>query len=301
MDFSKIPVLALFVITLVCAVASSNYKAYYVKKTMKNESEQYSFNAGASLVCALVLFLLSGCKIEMSLYSLLLGLAFGIVTMLNAIMNAKAIKIGPLGYTTVIVSLSTAITALSGAIFWHETLNTFKVIGIVLMLACFALAVDTDNKDGKKANWTWFLFCIITLLTCAGIGLLQKVHQTSEYKNELMGFLIVAFVTSSIISLGGYFAFKRQENTIAKEKATKKWVLNFILALLICGVGVAGNNAINLYLSGVIDAAIFFPIANGVPLLCSLLVSFVLFKERLKKKQLWGLLVGIVAIVCLFV
>ena len=144
------------------------------------------------------------------------------------------------------------------------------------------------------------MFCIITLLTCAGIGLLQKVHQTSEYKNELMGFLIVAFVTSSIISLGGYFVFKRQENTIAKEKATKKWVLNFILALVICGVGVAGNNAINLYLSGVIDAAIFFPIANGVPLLCSLLVSFVLFKERLKKKQLWGLLVGIVAIVCLF-
>ena len=39
MDFSKIPVVALFVITLVCAVASGNYKAYYVKKTMKDESE----------------------------------------------------------------------------------------------------------------------------------------------------------------------------------------------------------------------------------------------------------------------
>ena len=119
---------------------------------MKNESEQYSFNAGASLVCAIVLFLLSGCKIEISLYSLLMGLAFGVITMLNAIMNAKAIKIGPLGYTTVIVSLSTAITALSGAIFWHETLNIFKIIGIVLMLGCFVLAVDTDNKEGKKAN-----------------------------------------------------------------------------------------------------------------------------------------------------
>ena len=69
---------------------------------------------------------------------------------------------------------------------------------------------------------------------------------------------------------------------------------------MICGIGVAGNNALNLYLSGVTDTAIFFPIVNGVPLLCSLLVSFILFKEKLKKKQLWGLLVGIVAIVCLF-
>ena len=33
---------------------------------------------------------------------------------------------------------------------------------------------------------------------------------------------------------------------------------------------------------------------------CDGVVSFVLFKERLKKKQLWCLLVGIVAIVCLF-
>ena len=301
MDFSKIPVAVLFVITLVCAVASSNYKAYYVKKTMRNESELYSFNAGASLVCAIVLFLLSGCKIEMSLYSLLLGLAFGLVTMFNAIVNAKAIKIGPFGYTTVIVSLSTAITALSGAIFWQETLSISKIIGIILMLGCFALAVDTEKDGDKKANWTWFLFCIITLLTCAGIGLLQKVHQTSEYKNELMGFLIIAFLTSSLVSLGGYFVLKKQENAIAKEETTKKWIFNFIFALVICGVGVAGNNAINLYLSGVIDTAIFFPIANGVPLLCSLLVSFILFKERLKKKQLWGLLVGIVAIVCLFI
>ena len=277
MDFSKVPVVVLFVITLVCAVASSNYKAYYVKKTMKSESEQYSFNAGVSLICAMVLFLLSGCKIEMSVYSFLLGLAFGFVTMLNSIMNAKAIKIGPFGYTSLIVSLSTAITALSGAIFWQEPLTTFKVIGIVFMTFCFALAIDTENNDKKKVNRLWFILCIITLLTSVGIGMLQKLHQTSEYKNELMSFLIVAFVTSFIISLGGYFVLKKQEKTLTKEKETKKWFWSFIFALLICGVGVAGNNIINLYLSGRVDTAIFFPIVNGVPLLSSILISFILF------------------------
>ena len=300
MDFSKIPVVVLFVITLICGVASSNYKAYYIKQTMKNESELYSFNAGASLVCAIALFILGGGKLEISGYSLLLGLAFGLITMFYSIVTAKAIKIGPYGYTTVIVSLSTAITALSGAIFWGETLSVSKIVGILLMLGCFALAVDTDNDDGKRANWMWFLLCLIALFSCAGIGLLQKVHQTSEYRNELMGFLIVAFAMSAIVSLGAYFIVRKKENVISREKINKKWIVNFIVALVICGAGTAGNNAINLYLSGVIDTAIFFPIANGVPLLCGLLVSFVLFKERLKKKQLWGLFVGVVAIVCLF-
>lgn len=301
MDFSRIPVEWLFVITLVCAVVSSNYKAYYIKQTMKHESEQYSFNAGASFVCAVVLFFLAGCKLDISLYSLCLGLAFGFITMFYSIVNAKAIKIGPFGYTTVIVSLSTAITALSGAIFWQETLSSFKVIGIILMLGCFALAVDTDNNGGKKANWNWFFLCVIALFTCAGIGLMQKVHQESDYKNELMGFLIVAFLTSAIVSLIAYFVLRRKENIVSEEKVGARGIINFVLVLVICGVGIAENNAINLYLSGVADTAIFFPIVNGVPLLSSLLVSFILFKERLKKKQLWGIFVGIIAIVCLFI
>ena len=164
-----------------------------------------------------------------------------------------------------------------------------------------ALAIDTENNDKKKVNRLWFILCIITLLTSVGIGMLQKLHQTSEYKNELMSFLIVAFVTSFIISLGGYFVLKKQEKTLTKEKETKKWFWSFIFALLICGVGAAGNNIINLYLSGRVDTAIFFPIVNGVPLLSSILISFILFKERLKKKQFYGMLVGIVAIICLFI
>ena len=86
------------------------------------------------------------------------------------------------------------------------------------MLGCFALAVDTEKDGDKKVNWKWFLLCIITLLTCAGIGLLQKVHQTSEYKNDLMGFLIIAFLTSSLVSLGRYFVLKKQENAKLVQK-----------------------------------------------------------------------------------
>ena len=300
MDFTKIPNVVLFIITLICAVASSNYKAYYVKKTMKFESEQYSFNTGASLICAFVLFALNGFNMSLSWYSFLMGAAFGVLTMVNALVNAKAIKIGPLGYTTVIMSLSTAITALSGAIFWDEVLSVFKVIGIILMLVCFVFAVDLEDSKEKKANINWFILCVFCLLTCAAIGLMQKVHQTSEYKNELMPFLVVAFLVSAAISYAGYLVQKKKESQIEIQESKKQKCFYFGLALLICGVGVAGNNALNLYLSGAMDTAIFFPIANGVPLLSALIVSFVLFKEKLKRKQMIGLIIGLIAIGCLF-
>lgn len=302
MDFSKIPTLILFIITLVCCVASSNFKAYYVKKSLKNESEQYSLNAGICVACAVALFLLSGCKLQASWYSVLLGLAFGLVTMSFAIFQAKAVKIGPFGYTSVIISLSTALTALSGAIFWDETLSVFKIIGITLMIFSFFFAIDTENRNGKKASIKWFRLCLFALVSNVLIGMLQKVHQSSPYKDEVTVFLLVAFLTSAIISFAVYLFIKKREKGLDGEVQSKSKVSVFFFAtLIICGIGTAGNNALNLYLSGVTDTAVFFPIVNGVPLLSSLIVSFLIFKEKLKNKQLFGFVIGVVAILCLFI
>lgn len=300
MDFSKIPVAVLFIVSLICCIAQQTSQAYYIKRKMKRESEQYSLNAGMSIVCALTLFFLGGCSLKASWYSVLLGVIFGVIIMGSSIFRAKAIKIGPFGYTSVIVNLSTAITALSGALFWNESLGVFKIIGIVLMIGSFFFAIDTESDNGKKANIKWFFLCLLALFFCSFIGIMQKIHQTSEYKNEAIGFLIVAFLTSAIISFAGYAFTKKNENEREERHgATKKW-LWFLITLTICGIGAAGNNVLNLYLSGVMDTAIFFPIANGVPLLASLIVSFLIFKEKLKTKQLIGLGIGVLAIVCLF-
>lgn len=290
----------MFIITLACGVLSGNYNAYYVKKTVKNTRELYALEAGCDFICAVALFLLGGCSFRGSLYSVLLGILFGVFTMSNAILNAKAIKIGPYGYTKVIVSLSTAITALSGAIFWKESLSIFKILGILLMLVCFFFAIDTENDTEKKANIKWVLLCLFCLSLCALIGLTQKIHQTSAYKNELMPFLIVAFLTSSVISLFAYAFQSKKAGAKLIESKSAKARFYFFSVLLVCGIGIAGNNALNLYLSGVVDTAIFFPIVNGIPLLASLLVSFIVFKEKLKRRQWMGLVIGIVAIVCLF-
>lgn len=304
MDLSIIPVPILFVITLACAIANGNCKAWYVKKIMRNESEQYSFNSWNSIICVIFLLIFSLGKLTATWYTVMLGAVFGVVTMIFAILQAKAVKIGPFGYTTVIVNLSTALTALSGAIFWRENLSAFKIAGIVLMIGSFVLAIDTGNNGGKKANIKWFILCLFALLSSALIGILQKIHQTSGHSGELTVFLIVAFLTSAIISYGGYILQKKKENAIIKEvneekPSEKKKIL--IIILLLCGIGAAGNNVINLYLSGVTDTAIFFPIVNGVPLLSSLVVSFLVFKERLKIKQIVGLCLGIIALLCLFI
>ena len=72
-----------------------------------------------------------------------------------------------------------------------------------------------------------------------------------------------------------------------------------IALMLLVGGGCAVNNKLNLYLSGVLDSAVFFPIVNGGGLVLTTFASSVLFKEKLNTKQWIGLIVGIVSVLFL--
>ena len=69
--------------------------------------------------------------------------------------------------------------------------------------------------------------------------------------------------------------------------------------MVVSGACVAVNNKLNLYLSGVIDSAIFFPVVNGGGLVLTTLAALVFFRERLTKVQWIGVGIGIVSVVFL--
>ena len=73
-----------------------------------------------------------------------------------------------------------------------------------------------------------------------------------------------------------------------------------VTTLLAAGSGAALGtvHSLNLYLSGVLPAILFFPIANGGLILMTAAVSMVIFREKLNVKQWVGLIMGVV-IICL--
>ena len=300
MDFSLIPVELLFVLTVLANVAFSSFQAVYVKKRLQHNSDYYLLNVGSSLFCMLALMLLSGFQLQCSAYTLLLGVLFGVATMIASVSRSKALKVGPWSYTTVIICASTVFTAISGWLFWQESLSIWKILGIILMFFCCCFAIDRQETEKKKFNLSWLIFCLIAMVCVTLIGIMQKIHQTSKYQGELMPFLVVAFLVSALGSLAMYFIYRCREEKIAPTEKKKMdfWRL-FLFVSAVYGLATAGNNAINLYLSGVVDAAIMFPIVNGIPLVLNVALSFVLFKEKLTKKQWIGFILGFASVVCL--
>ena len=283
----------LLCISMLARLAGDVFRKKYTFYISGDMASIFVFNAVSSLIAATVLLL---CGVSApSAFTLWLGILFGIVTALQALALLWALQIGPMSYTSVIGSFSTLVTAVSGVLFFDESITVLQVIGIAIMLCSFVFATEKD-KDKKKSSFRWLLLCTVNFLSIGCIGIMQKVHQSSPYRAELNSFLVIAFVVAGMLS--GILAALFCKRT-AVQKENKHSLTLLLLCMFVAGVGVALNNRFNLYLSGVIDSAVFFPVVNGGGLILSTLAAVVFFKERLAKKQWIGILLGIVAVLML--
>lgn len=287
------------IISLATALGGSIAKKYYTDKHPMGLSGGFIFNAIGCLTAATILFCWGGVG-SPSVFTLVLGVVFGAVTALQGITNIAALQVGPMSYTSVIISFSTLISALSGVMFFNERLGWAQIVGIALMLISFVLAAKSGGGE-KKANLKWFFLCLVAFAATGGIGVMQKIHQSSEYRDELNAFLIIAFISSAVLCAIFAALLKKRETQSAevKNNASKKLIGPLLGIMIVSGACVAINNKFNLYLSGVMDSAVFFPIVNGGGLVLTTLAAVLLFKERLTKKQWIGVVLGIASVVFL--
>ena len=286
-------------LSLFAALCGNITKKYYTNNNSQGVSSGFVFNAISCLTAAFILLCWGGFG-KPSLFTILLGVAFGAVTALQGITNIAALQAGPMSYTSVIISFSTLLSALSGVAFFGEKLGWAQIVGIALMLVSFVLAARSDAEQ-RKANLKWLLLCLVTFAATGAIGIMQKVHQSSEYREELNAFLIIAFIASSVFCGILALGLKMRETTETVADKQKKGKIFWLLLTIIFvnGVTVAANNKFNLYLSGVMDSAVFFPIVNGGGLVLTTLAAVLLFREKLTKKQWVGVVFGIASVVFL--
>ena len=289
----------LLIISMFCALGASIIKKASAKKFESKNALRFLFNATVSLSCVFVFLLLGGIP-EISGFTLALGILFGFITAFQYFFSLKSYESGPFAYTSVIVSLSTIIPALSGYFIWNENLVAIQMIGILMMLLCFLLSVEF-KKEENKASKAWFAYVFLTFFATGFIGVMQKWHQSSEYKNELNGFLIVAFSVSFMLCFLGFLflQFRQKERSESCKITVGDVSLFFLCLMILCGICAALNNKMNLYLSGVMDSAIFFPVVNGGGIILSTLTSIFLFKEKLSLQKCLGIAVGVIAVVLL--
>ena len=289
----------LLALSIVFTVCKSSLYNTYAKKATPSIFSTFCFNAlsyGAAAVILLIVTFFG--EISLSVSTVICALCYAVIVISLQTVSIVAMKSGSMSMTAICVMYGMIIPALAGPIFWHEPFGVLQGVGMALRLASLWLLNDTkktektDTPEKKTFSKLWIVLAIVAFVLSGMAGVMEKIHQSTDGKDEKAIFVCLACVFMLVFSIVGGLVTRKSERA---DKGAKPPILLGVFTGAIQGT----YSLINLTLAGALDSMIYYPIANGGAMLLTVLVSFVLFKEKLTLKKIIGTVIGIVGIVCL--
>lgn len=274
--------------SLFCKLFSANYRCDDASLT----SGVFSISYG--LFIGLATFLLAGGRFSPSPLTLLFGL-MNAVTLL--IYNTSMIQAGRTGsYSFQMISMlfgGIVVPMIFNILFLGDSLTLIHFLAILLMLVSFVVM----NLDGLslKGNSRRFIFWCVALFLSNGMYSvflnLQKINANGAERNEMIMLTFLGMAVLYAIMLG-----VKNPRALAQGFRFSKKTLVY---LLICCISATLACHMMLYMLTLVDATILFTVSNGGILVLSVLYSCILFKEKLSRNQLIGMLLSAVSMVAL--
>lgn len=260
-----------------------------------NRQSQHSavFNAVKAGTALILFALMAAPGFVFHLPTLAFGLLYGGCMCLSMYAGYKALCLGPMALSSMLVSFSVLIPLVWGVTAGQETLSAVKCLALVLLLCAIVLTNADKIKRGQKKQENhalWLTFVGITLL-CNGVAsVLQKQHQTLYPEAYSREFMFFAMLLCAVI-FGATVLKKLSFAEIRAAKGKRFGVLS--------GLTNGMANFLTLLLAGFENASILFPVISAGTILGALLCGRFVFKEKLKVNHYAALLTGIVAVVLL--
>ena len=292
MDYALL-ILAILIFT----VQTYSFKEFN-RRYMKNLASYFLFNAIYFCIVVLIFLVVNRDVEPISPITFILALVFGVLFILTILLYMKAMEYGPLSYSTLIFSLGLLVPVLYGALFWQERISIPQIFGLLLLLLTLLMGsrpVSRIDDPKSRINLRWVIMVILAL---AGNGVLMTTSKSQQMLmpgREIEEFLILSFGTSAVLSLILFLIrhFRHGESV----SHLRKWP--FLILVVIASVTTAAGNLIALYLSGRMPAIIQYPSVSGGMVLLSTIMAVLLYKERLTRNKMLGLLTGLAALVML--
>ncbi len=283
---------------LACSVAlavTNNLLLHgFGNRGLRGTGDVLLFNALVSSVWLVILTAVStvrsGAFPTISRGAALWGILYGGVTAAFLLCKMQAMASGPVSLTSFIGCASLLLSTAVGVLAFHESVTPLQLTGVVLLIVSLFLAAAPKTDRAKK---TWKLWCALFFVCSGAVGIIFKLHQRSPVKDEIDEMMICAAVTSAVLFALAAIPVQRKEDRAASRAPALPRVPKSALPFaLVCGAVSCGYNRLNIPLSGTLPSIVFYPCFNGSVILLASLFAALLFREKLKKTQYAGLILG---------
>lgn len=276
------------------AVLFSVSQSASVKYYRRNNEDVLFFNAVKSLAAFFVLAALLVWNFRFHAPTAAYGVLYGAFLAISMHTGYKALCLGPMSLTGMIVSFSVILPIAYGIVFAREKPTVFQGVGLVffvlsvvftsLRTGTASVSQETAAKNRKK----WLLYVFLTFMTNGLCSTLQKMHQSAYPHRQLGEFVLYACGFCTLVFGVAYL-----------KKRTAHGSVRGVGFAGLAGLSNAAANFCTLLLAGNEYAAVMYPVISAGTVLAALVCGRMLFGEKLGLGQWAALLCGLAAVVLL--
>ncbi len=222
-----------------------------------------------------------------------IGVAFGAVFVTTILLYMKAMSCGPMSYTSLLFSFALLVPIIVGRLLWEEQIGLLQAAALVILFFSFYLGSGPNASGTRRFSVKWLLLVLGAFVGNGVLMTLLKWHQRLLPGREVGMFLVIAFFTATLVSLGLLVVQAR----VFREKPSFPRTFPYWLVLAGAGATTAFGNAATLLLAGRLPAVVQFPLVNGSVVVLTTLLSVLLFREAMTKRSWAGFALGVVSLV----
>jgi len=224
-----------------------------------------------------------------------IGFATGLFFLLSFSIYQKSVKQNGASISGMFAKLGILIPMIISIIIWNEMPSDIQTLGIIVAIVAIVIANKPSNRRSEAANKrvegvTSKASVLLLLFVVGGIAeFLNKIFQRLVSLDYKPIYLLIVFATAFMLSLILYL--------IREKKPVKK-----THALIIGSIIGIPNLFASFFLLNALDAfpaAIVFPAYSAGSILLISLLSVLIFKEKLFKKDIAAIVLTMFSLILL--
>ena len=265
------------------------------KYNSKHQKGGFIFTALISLFAMLFFFITDKGGLNFPVEMIPYGIASGAFYCIASFLTFVAFGCGSFVLTNLFLSYSLLFSVCYGLFVLNDPATPLTYIGLALMMVSVFLVRGAKKGDGNdekvKISFKWIVCVVLSVIGSGMFGVMQKLQQVKFEKscdNEFMivtlGFSAAVLLIAGIIMNGKDLLYILRHGGLYASAA---------------GVSNGATNLLNLVVNAMIPISIAAPTRSGIKIVVSFLISLFIFKEKLTKRQVAGVIIGAASLILL--
>lgn len=220
--------------------------------------------------------------VNLSYQTLLFLVLSGLSTGASWLCYFRALQLGNINKVAAIDKTSVVLTMILSFILFHEAVNIYKIMGMILMMSGTFLMLEKKETNQKEENH-WLIYAVLSVVFASLTTILGKVGIS-----HIDSHLGTAIRTSVVLVMAWVVVFATHTQSCVKEVPKKELIYIFLSGIA------TGASWLCFYRALQIGPASLVTPIDKLSILVTVLFSYIVFHEKLNLKSFIGLIMIVI-------